>query len=415
MNKRSFIVAAFALLGCFRLFGQESRKEIRIGFRVGTSTADTAYDENAARLSEILSFLENVQEDSTLHLTGAVFSGSASPEGGTAVNKRLADERRASLEQYIRKHITLPDCVVSRSEGFVAWERLAELAEHSDMPHKEEAVEVLRNVPELTCNKKGVPTDSRKKRLMDLRHGSTWHYMLEHFFPKIRNAGVVFTTTRQKEEAEQEPAIPAPEPLPRDTTATQAANTSTPAAALANRKPFYIAVRTNLLHDALAVPNLGVEFCLGKSLSVAGNWMYAWWKSDRKHNYWRTYGGDIALRYRFGRKAKEHPLAGHHLGLYGQILTYDFERGGRGYLGDKWSGGGGVEYGYSLPVAQRLNVDFSLGVGYLTGTYQEYLPIDNCYVWQSTKRRRWFGPTKAEVSLVWLIGRGNRNRKGGRA
>nr|WP_147351517.1 DUF3575 domain-containing protein [Bacteroides caccae] len=29
--------------------------------------------------------------------------------------------------------------------------------------------------------------------------------------------------------------------------------------------------------------------------------------------------------------------------------------------------------------------------------------------------RRWFGPTKAGISLVWLIGRGNYNeKKGGR-
>ena len=38
--------------------------------------------------------------------------------------------------------------------------------------------------------------------------------------------------------------------------------------------------------------------------------------------------------------------------------SYDFELGGKGYLGDKWSYGGGVAYGYSLPVGHRFNVDF---------------------------------------------------------
>ena len=43
------------------------------------------------------------------------------------------------------------------------------------------------------------------------------------------------------------------------------------------------------------------------------------------------------------------------------------------------------------------------------------LPLDGHYVWQTTKKRRWFGPTKAGISLVWLIGRGNYNeKKGGR-
>lgn len=38
------------------------------------------------------------------------------------------------------------------------------------MPHKEEAVDVLRNVPEFTYNNKGVLVDSRKKHLMELQY-----------------------------------------------------------------------------------------------------------------------------------------------------------------------------------------------------------------------------------------------------
>lgn len=180
-------------------------------------------------------------------------------------------------------------------------------------------------------------------------------------------------------------------------------------------KPFYMGVKTNMLYDLGIVPNVGVEFYLGKNFSIVGNWMYSWWKSDPKAWYWRTYGGDLAVRYWFGKKANEKPLQGHHVGLYGQIVTYDFEVGGRGYLGDRWSYGAGAEYGYSLPVARRLNIDFTLGVGYLGGEFKEYLPIDGHYVWQVTKHRHWFGPTKAEISLVWLLGRGNENEgKGGK-
>ena len=55
------------------------------------------------------------------------------------------------------------------------------------------------------------------------------------------------------------------------------------------------------------------------------------------------------------------------------------------------------------------------GIGYLGGKYYEYIPMDQCYVWQVTKKRRYIGPTRLEVSLVWLIGRGNYNKdKGGR-
>lgn len=84
-----------------------------------------------------------------------------------------------------------------------------------------------------------------------------------------------------------------------------------------------------------------------------------------------------------------------------------------GTLWDKMNYAASLEYGYSLPVGRRLNLDFSIGVGYWGGEYQKYLPKENHYVWTETRQRHWFGPTKAEISLVWLLGRGNYNAKKG--
>ena len=41
------------------------------------------------------------------------------------------------------------------------------------------------------------------------------------------------------------------------------------------------------------------------------------------------------------------------------------------------------EYGYSLPIARRLNIDFTIGAGYWGGIYHEYKPEADYYVWQS--------------------------------
>lgn len=125
------------------------------------------------------------------------------------------------------------------------------------------------------------------------------------------------------------------------------------------------------------------------------------------------YGGDLGVRRYFGAASERKPLTGHHVGLYGQIITYDFELGHRGYLAPKWSWAAGVEYGVAMPIGRRLNIDLSVGLGYLHGKYYEYLPIDQCYVWQATKKRHWWGPTKVEASLVWLLGHGNENKKKG--
>lgn len=427
MHIRSYVVLAFMLLECTWMLGIEKRKEIYIDFPVSISTLNTTYRDNAARLSEIVSFLESVKQDSTLELTEVSFCGSASPEGRFAFNMKLAENRRDALVRYMRKRVSLPDSIVSCPKGVIAWERLTELVDASDMPYKKEALNILRNVPEFTYNSKGVLIDSRKSQLMRFNYGRTWFYMYKHFFPKIRNASVVLVTFREKPIAKKdttvtvetkEDTITVEQVLPDTILIAQKTDTKATQFTSSPSKPFYMAIKTNMLYDVLAVPNIGVEFYLGKNWTVVGNWMYGWWDKDRSHRYWRLYGGDLAVRWWFGKVADRKPLTGHHVGLYGQTFTYDFEWGRKGYMGGKPGGtlwekanyAAGLEYGYSLPIANRLNFDFTLGVGYWGGKYYEYVPLDEYYVWQATKKRCWFGPTKAEISLVWLLGRGNNNR-----
>ena len=179
-------------------------------------------------------------------------------------------------------------------------------------------------------------------------------------------------------------------------------------------KPPFMALRTNLLYDAFVVPNIGLEVWLGKGFTIGADWFGTWIKSDKKHLYWQGYGGYLTLRYYFGKAAAQYRFTGHHVGLYGTCLTYDIEFGGKGYQAAQFGFGGGVEYGYSLPVGHDLCIDFNLGVGFQGGEYKTYLPAEDGtghYVWMSTHRRRWWGPTKAEISLKWLIGQMKKREK----
>ena len=183
----------------------------------------------------------------------------------------------------------------------------------------------------------------------------------------------------------------------------------------AKQRAPYVALRTNLLYDAVLVPNIGLEVWLGAGFTLGVDWFYTWIPLDKQHFYWQTYGGYLTARYYFGKQAAAQPYGGHHVGIYGSMLTYDVEFGGRGYQASKFGFGGGVEYGYSLPVAKNLCLDFNLGIGYQGGEYKTYLPTDDGtghYVWEGTYKRHWFGPTKAEISLKWLIGPAE--KKGGR-
>lgn len=188
--------------------------------------------------------------------------------------------------------------------------------------------------------------------------------------------------------------------------------------AVSECKPFYMGIKTNMLYDLFAVPNIGAEFYLGKNISIAANYAHAWWQKPENSFYWRYYGADASIRWWFGKPARIKPLQGHHLGINYQILTYDFQLGKTGIMAGMPSGTlvdranhiVALEYGYSLPIAKRLNLDFSIAGGYHWGLFEEYNNIDGHPVWQATKRRRYLGPTKLEISLVWLIGCDNYNK-----
>ena len=187
--------------------------------------------------------------------------------------------------------------------------------------------------------------------------------------------------------------------------------------------PFYMGIKTNMLYDVAGLPNLGAEFYLGKKFSIAANYAHGWWSNDAKSFYWRYYGADASIRWWFGKPSRIKPLQGHHLGVNYTILTYDFQLGKTGIMAGMPAGNlvdranhiVALEYGYSLPIAKRLNLDFTIAGGYHWGLFEEYKKIDGHNVWQATKRRQYFGPTKLEISLVWLIGCDNYNKdKGGK-
>lgn len=400
---------------------------VEIYYRQGISQIDSTYQDNRNRMGKLLEFLYTLSADSTCRLNGLHIISGASPEGNTSFNKALSKKRTNAISDYLSLRLPAEQSdLITKAHTGIDWEALQAKVERSDMPYKEEVLQILYHTPEWVI-KNGIVVDGRKKQLMTLRQGNCWRYMEEHFFPELRHSLVeveyVCETPQEEIKDEGDTEIGMIECTTPPSYATEKDSATVLEFEPQARPPFYMAVKTNLLYDALLVPDIGVEFYVGKGFSVGGNWMYAWWNRNSRHRYWRIYGGELAVRKYFNRTSEGSPLNGHHIGIYGQVFTYDFEAGGRGYMGGKPGGtlwekmnySAGLEYGYSLPVTRRLNLDFVIGVGYWGGTYYEYLPMDNHYVWQATKQRRWFGPTKAEVSLVWLLGNGNYNaKKGGR-
>lgn len=400
------------------------KDSVKIFFRQGKINLDPTLSDNQWALNRIADTLRSNYADSACQLRKILVVGAASPEGSPGINRWLSEKRADVLFNHLSQYATLPDSL--KSSRFIGpdWMGLLKLAKHDPLlPFREETLSLLSQIAGET--EAGIGTQSNRQgnqleRIRTLRGGIPYQYMYKKYFPSLRASQLFLWYNRV-----YKPLIPSAMPkweivkLSVDTTITSDSIHIGPILIEPGqpRKLHYVALRTNMLYDALLMPNIGCEMYLGKSWSVAANWLYGWWKTDRRHWYWRAYGGDIAVRKWLGKAAEEKPLTGQHIGIYAQIFTYDFAWGGRGYMGGKPGGtiwnkmnhAMGAEYGYSLPIARKLNIDFSLGMGYWGGIYHEYKPRNHYYVWQATKERHWIGPTKLEVSLVWLLGHGNAN------
>lgn len=373
--------------------------EVVIYYRLNEARIDSCYMSNGENLQKIREFLK----DKGNRLESISICALSSPEGPLQGNGRLAQKRARALEDYLDEVLSESGSAPQIHTSVVAenWYGLKESVMSGYHRHDREKVLSI-------LNDTGISDETRKWRLRQLDNGYTWSHLIRNLMPLLRQAAIIRVTYRPVVPMETKgPALlSATSPLSgsvlKPVVRIPAPDEDVPMSGPEERK-FTFAVKTNLLHDAVLVPDIGLEFCLGNKWSLGADWNCAWWDNDGRHRYWRVYGGTVELRRYFGPKARERALSGHHIGVYGLAGTYDFELGDRGQLSDL-TYGAGISYGYSLPIAKAFNIDFSLGIGYAGGEYKTYDPKDGCYVWKETRNRNWFGPSKAEISLVWLIG-----------
>lgn len=168
----------------------------------------------------------------------------------------------------------------------------------------------------------------------------------------------------------------------------------------------HFALKTNLLYWATLTPNLGVEIGTGIRTTVNLFGSYNPWnlrgteENNAKLVHWVV---QPEFRYWFCER-----FNGHNVGA--TFLYSQFNVGGkelnpvfdRRYRYEGCAYGGGVSYGYHWMLAPHVGLEFSLGVGVIAMNYKQY-DCAKCGDLMGEKSKLYFGPTKAGVTLVFLI------------
>lgn len=340
----------------------------------------------------------------------------ASPEGVYEHNVWLARKRAEAAERYILEHIPAGCDFDERTirlrpmeENWSGFE-----AEVEANYHRHDRQQVLDILQAPVCN------DTKKWRLQQLDGGYTYKYLIREHMPALRLASWICVW--------QAPQPTAIGKVP-EFTARQPHFTPLPPIPVAippvreYDKRTFLGLKTNLLYDAATILNFAIEAPFNEHFSLLYEHHCPWWLSDNNRFCveFLSFGGEFRWWFRpkthpaSERRVKRDALVGHFLGLYGMGGKFDLQLNRSiCYQGEFFSTG--LTYGYSMPIAKRLNLEFSVSVGYARIPYRHYVPSED---WSLLVRdpdkagtSHYFGPTKAEISLVvpLLV----RHKKGGR-
>ena len=242
--------------------------------------------------------------------------------------------------------------------------------------------------------------------LQRLDAGIPYQYISDRVLPELRRTEIRVCLSYPEEKegknssTEQAAMIEETEfiPIDRETTIASMAVQALPQ----KERRQVITEKTVTKAEKELAPNIEIEIPVGKRWSVNMEYKSPWWSNSSKEICYQLISGGIESRYWLGNRELHHRLNGHFFGLYAEGGIYDFQFKGDGYQG-KYYGAAGFTYGYSTSVSRHLALEFSLGIGYLTTEYQKYTPYEGSLVWMSSGNYTFIGPTKAKISLVWVI------------
>lgn len=387
-----------------------------IYFRVDKSVIDPTYMNNAAVLNRMDSI---VNERNVEYIDSLIISAYASPEAPSVYNKRLSERRANAVKKYFLKQFPMikPEIVHAYGRG-ENWDGLRKLAERdSQLPMRDEVLSIINS---------NLPEDKREIKLKSLQKGKVYGYIYKNLYPRLRlgaslNVVLAETAPEDLRSLVYGPTVKSFDIIPPDTLPVYLPVLVFPPVGLIEliEDRYPLALRTNLLYDAVGAFNIGLELPYGKkkNWSVIADIAYAYWRSSKNLYALQTLEYGLENRYWFGvsQELKERnpnwaqPLKGLYAGIYGKYWQrYDVQIVD-GYQGDaSWSVG--ATAGYVVPLNRALSLDLGIGVGWVsTSEYRHYhqpeYDENGKYhlMWQQTGMWSGLSLTKLRVALVWLI------------
>ena len=442
---RILILVVAMIASATSLFAQRGleKSEVVIYYRHDKYSIDRTYMTNA----EAVTTLDSIFHNYANAIDSISIVAYSSPEGRHYYNMWLSKQRAASMKGFLRvKYPTVDFSNLKTYPKGEDFQGLVEMVEaDKNVPYRSEVLALLKQ--------QDVHVDTRMENLYKLRGGVSYSYIRRNILPWLRTATTCIIYFNQEaieaeavvERASQMPVeigqredglcsslvptVPEPvhpawvatptteqptaeQPTPEEEVTTPEESTTAVEEPAMQLGELYhmVALKTNLLFDAVGAVNIAAEVPIGNRYSVEASWTFPWYVPSDWDWCYQLLWGDLEGRYWLGERTRENRLLGHFVGLYAGGGLYDFQwRSTDGYQGEFFLAAG-VSYGYAKRLRNDWRLEFEFGLGYLQSNYRHYYHITEPDGTETLIRDRvsgvfgYWGPTRARVALVVPLG-----------
>ena len=418
MREYRILLISLALSVAALASAQVQRDSVKVYFRQGQSQFDPFFNGNIRRLNDFTNRAKALQRDSEVTLERVMVIASASPEGSAEVNERLAYNRAQKIAEYLHQNFTFDQNAFEVYFNDLDWELFERLVEEDHyVPMRWELLSLIR--------------ERDLRRIKVERFQRSWDYLLDNIFPEMRTTLVVFEyktaemreaearAAAEKAQAEAE-AIAAeamrqeelrreeaasrsysPPPLPDDEEDDFDLN-------LSEAHPWSFYIKTNMLPWVLLDANLGLEFEMGRHLSLSIPVYYSatdWFNVRTK---FRLIGTQPELRLWLRGDFSGPFLAAHGTYGYYNVALPGAEFRIQDRDGRTPAYGAGLNLGWKFRLdrnrADRWGLEFSFGGGWLHLDYDCFYNVENGR-YAASQVKDYYGPDHASVALTYRFGK----------
>lgn len=158
-------------------------------FRQGKSVIDKMYRSNYVSQEKLVESVRAIESSPDSRVERVIIAGFASPEGILWQNDLLAWNRALAVKQFLLDNSDLQEDKIRVYNGSEDWLGLRRMVRDSDLPENEQA-EIL-SIIESYAREENPGEMGRLNRLKQLNEGRTYRYLLDEYFPELRNAAYI--------------------------------------------------------------------------------------------------------------------------------------------------------------------------------------------------------------------------------